>query len=74
MKNNELNPIILSSLYDDELYSLDQKSALKKCVTFGKHQKSCIILVKEIKYPKGSKIFDGRRVLNVDESFYSIGS
>lgn len=29
---------------------------------------------KEIEYPRESIIFDGRRVLNVDESFYSIGS
>ena len=27
---------------------------------------------KEIEYPRESIIFDGRRVLNVDESFYSI--
>ena len=29
---------------------------------------------KEIEYPSGSIIFDGRRVLNVNKSFYSIGS
>lgn len=47
MKNNELNPIILSSLYNDELYSLEKKPLLQNCASFGKNHKSCVILVNE---------------------------
>lgn len=50
MKNNELSPIILSSLYEDELYSLEKSSSLRKCASLGKNKKHCVILIKETQH------------------------
>ncbi len=55
MKNNDLNPTILSYLYDNDLYALDKNNVLKKCTIFGQNHKSCIILVKNLLYPILSK-------------------